>query len=132
MRVFDKIDPLTIDHRDLQLHLLALSMIFVLGAGVALLMYPAVLTSSVVPSGLAVRKIFFGFCALCLLLISYLIERQLVIRRLRRKLIEEERQITRLRQQASADLLDTLPGLGHFQDRLTMEFRRAASTQRPL
>jgi len=35
-------------------------------------------------------------------------------------------------QQASADLLGSLPGFSHFQDRLAMEFRRAANTQQPL
>ena len=37
-----------------------------------------------------------------------------------------------IRHEASAELLESLPGISHFQDRLTMEFRRASSTQQPL
>jgi GGDEF domain-containing protein len=132
MDLFDKVDPKTLDRRDWQLSMLSLGMILVLGAGMALLMYPAVFGSNAGPTGHTTRTLFFGFCALCVLVVAYLLDRQYVVYRLRKNLVEQEAQIARLRQQASADLLGTLPGFSHFQDRLTMGFRRAAQIGEPL
>src|SRR5574337_948048 len=132
MRIFDRVDASSLDRRDLQLWVLALGMIFVLAAGLALLMYSAIVTPAAYLSGPAVWKGFYGFCVLSILMVTYLMERQMVIRRLRRALEGEQRQNILLRHQASADLLETLPGFEHFQDRLTMEFRRAANIQQAL
>jgi GGDEF domain-containing protein len=132
MRIFDRIEATTLDRRDLQLWVLAVGMIFVLAAGLALLMYSALAVPREALSGPAVWKGFYGFCILSILLVSYLVERQMVIRKLRRALEEERQQNVLLRHQASADLLETLQGFGHFQDRLSMEFRRATHTQQAL
>jgi GGDEF domain-containing protein len=132
MDLFDKVDPKTLDRRHWQLSMLSLGMILVLGAGMALLMYPAVFSSNAGPTGHTTRTLFFGFCALCVLVVAYLLERQYVVYRLRKNLVEQQAQIARLRQEASADLLGTLPGFSHFQDRLTMGFRRAAQIGEPL
>src|SRR5260370_27974542 len=98
----------------------------------ALLMFPAVFSNAVVLRGTISRKTFFGFCLLTVLLMSYLVERQLVINRLTTKLAQEHRTMNRLRQEASADLLSTLPNFEHFRDRLAMEHRRASATHQPL
>jgi len=132
MDVFDKVDPKTLERRHWQLSILSLAMIVILGAGVALLMYPAVFGSNAASTGRTTRTLFFGFCALCVLMVVYLLDRQYVVYRLRKDLIEQKAQITRLRHEASADLLGTLPGFSHFQDRLTMGFRRAAQIGEPL
>ena len=132
MHIFDHIDSLTIDRREWQLWLLALTTIVILASGMALLMYPAIFSNPVILSGNTMRKIFFGFCALCVLLVGYLLDRQLVIRQLRKELLKEQDLNIHLRHQASTDLLGTLPGFSHFQDRLTMEQRRAATTHQPL
>jgi GGDEF domain-containing protein len=132
MQVFDRIDALTIDRREWHLWLLAFAVILVLALGMALLMYPTAFSSPVILGGTTLRKVFFGFCALTFLLIGYLFDRQLVIRGLRRELLEEQASSVRIRHQASAELLETLPGFSHFQDRLTMEYRRANTTQQPL
>jgi GGDEF domain-containing protein len=132
MRVFDQIDALTIDRREWHLWLLAIVVILVLGLGMSLLMYPAVFSNPIILSGTTLRKAFFGFCTLTILLIGYLLDRQLVIRQLRRELMEEQARHIRLRHQASAELLETLPGFSHFQDRLAMEYRRANTTHQPL
>jgi len=126
MDLFDKVDPKTLDRRHWQLSKLSLGMILVLGAGMALLMYPAVF------GGPTTRTLFFGFCALCVLMIAYLVDRQYVVYRLRKNVIEQQAQIARLRQEASANLLGTMPGFSRFQDRLTMGFRRAAQIGEPL
>jgi GGDEF domain-containing protein len=132
MDFFDKVDPKALDRRHWQLSMLSLGMIVVLGAGLALLMYPAVFGSNAASSGHTTRVLFFGFCALCLLAVAYLLNREYVVRQLRRNLREQETEIAHLRQEASADLLETVAGFSQFQDRLTMGFRRAAQAGEPL
>jgi GGDEF domain-containing protein len=132
MDFFDKVDPKTLDRRHWQLSVLSLGMILVLGAGMALLMYPAVFGSNAAPTGHTKRILFFGFCALCVLMVAYLLNRQYIVHQLRENVVEQKTQIARLRQEASADLLGTLPGFSHFQDQLTMGFRRAAQIGEPL
>jgi GGDEF domain-containing protein len=131
MRVFDQIDPTTLDRRELHLWSVAIAVILILAAGLALLMYPTVFSDPVILSGPTMRKTFFGFCALSVLFAGYLLDRQLTIRRLRNQINEEQRRMAQARHEASADLLASLPGFSFFQDRLAMEFRRASNTQQP-
>ncbi len=132
MRVFDQVDPVTLERRELSLWLLTISVILILAVGMALLMYPTAFANPVILSGITLRKFFFGFCVLSILLVGYLVDRQVVIRGLRKRLEEEEKLMLRVRQEASADLLATLPGFDHFRDRLAMEYRRAVTMNRPL
>lgn len=132
MPIFDRIDPLMLDRRDTQLWILASAMILILTSGLAVLMYPAVFNLPMEVSGPILRRAFLSFCVLSLLFVGYLTERHLTIRHLRRDLVEEHRRNLELRDRASADILSSLPGLGHFQDRLSMEFRRASRSQMPL
>lgn len=131
MRLFDRVSPEHIESRELQLILLACAAIVVLAAGLALLMYPAVFSQDLVLSGRTVRIAFFGFCGLSVLLVGYLLDRQFTISRLRRAIAQQRTRAVEVRRQASADLLKTLPNLSAFQDRLPMEYRRAASTEEP-
>ena len=85
MRVFDRVDSATAEKREFQLGVLSLVCIAVLGAGMALLMYPNVTEHPVYFSERTTKILFFGFCGLCLLLFGYLLNRQLVVRRLRRE-----------------------------------------------
>ncbi len=132
MQVFDRIDPSKLDRRDMQLWMLALGMLLIFACGLALLIYPAAFEVPVVVSGPFLRKVFFAFCALSLLVVGYLMERRIVIQQLRRRLREERKRARQMLDQASADLLGTLPDFDHFQDRLAMEFRRAANARLPL
>jgi len=132
MQLFDHIDPLAIERREWHLWLLTVAVITVLATGMALLMYPTVFSSPLVLAGSTLRKAFFGFCTLSILLIGYLLDRQLVIRQLRGDLLQEQAENIRLRHQAACQLLETLPGFSHFQDRLAMEYRRAKTIDQPL
>ncbi len=132
MQIFDRIDPANLERREWHLWLLAFTVILVLASGLALLMYPAVFSNPVVLSGVTMRKSFFGFCALSVLLLGYLVDREIVISQLRQRLAEEQKMVVRVRHEASTDLLGTLPGFEHFQDRLAMEYRRAVATHHPL
>lgn len=132
MQIFDRVDPMNLERREWQLWLLAFTVIFILALGTALMMYPTVFSTPVVLAGATTRKAFFGFCALVVLLLGYFVDRQLVVRHLRQQLAHEQKTIMRIRHEASADLLSTLPDFVHFQDRLAMEYRRASSTRQPL
>ena len=85
MRIFDRVDPRGLENREWHLWLLAIVIIFVFAVGIALLMYPAAFTSPINAMQTNPRETFFGFCAMAALSIGYLIDRHLVISRLRKK-----------------------------------------------
>ena len=132
MKIFDQVDQGSIERRELQLWILALTVILVMTIGLGLLMYPAIFEKPVVLNGEVLKNAFFGFCALSFLLLGYLIDRQVVIRQLRRKLATERQKIIALRKEASTDLLASMPGLERFRDCLAMEYRRASNSHQPL
>lgn len=133
MRIFDRIEIEKLDRRDWQLWLLAISMILILGAGVAVLMVPSVFGTPANLTGTQpLRRAFVAFCVLNFLFVVYVADRQLAIRRLRRSLIEEQRRSAELRAKASSELIQSLPNFAHFQDSLAMQFRRALNGREPL
>lgn len=129
MRLFDQVDPRSVDKREFQLAIFSLAIIAVLIAGLAVLMYPTVESHPLIFSVRTLRVAFFGFCGLSVLLLGYLIERQVMVRRLRREISRAEQRYRDLHRQVGKDLLDTLAKMTHFQDRLIMEFRRAVNTR---
>jgi GGDEF domain-containing protein len=132
VHLYDKIGPAELDRRELQLTLLACCTILILGAGLALLMYPVVFSRSNDPHGVMLRNAFYGFCSLSALLAMYLVDRQLTILRLRRQIAEDRRRAAESRIEASAELLNAIPNLSSFKDRLAMEYRRAAAASQVL
>jgi len=128
MRVFDKINPAHLDRRELQLTLLACSTILVLGTGLALLMYPLVFSHS----SLMLRNAFYGFCGLSALLAVYLVDRQITIQQLRRQIAEAGKRAEATKIETSAELLNAIPNLSSFKDRLAMEYRRTAAAEQAL
>src|SRR2546428_5852568 len=120
-----------LERRELQLTILAAAFVLVQAAGLAMFMYPLVFLRPV-GNKWTLRVAFFGFCALTLLFVGYLLERQRTVRKLKEQILAElERNIT-LQHQASVDLLQTMPDQNHFWDRITMEYRRAMTMQRTL
>lgn len=128
MRLSDKIDPQTLERREAQLSILAILVIAVMSIGMAAAMYPLVFAHPITPETETARRAFYSFCVLSTLMVTYLTNRHIVIRRLRKKIADGQERIKLIQHQASADLLRTLPGMSRFQDRLTMEFRRCAHT----
>jgi len=116
-----------LERREFQLSLFACSAIVVLAGGLALLMYPAVFSRRDNSPASAPQIAFTGFCALSILLVAYIVERQVTIHRLRKQMAADRMKSTEALKQASADLLSTMPNFNTFEDRLTMEFRRAAA-----
>jgi GGDEF domain-containing protein len=121
-----------LERREFQLSIFACSAIAVLAAGLALLMYPAVFSSPGSSLNRAPQVAFFGFCALACLLVAYILDRQITIHRLRVQLAADRKQASEALRQASADLLSTMPNFNTFEDRLTMEFRRAVASEQKL
>jgi len=128
VRLFDKISPAHLDRRELQLTLLSCGTILVLGGGLALLMYPVVFSYS----NSVLRSAFYGFCGLAALLAMYLVERQITILHLRRQIAEAGTRAAETKMEASAELLNAIPNLSSFKDRLAMEYRRAAAADQVL
>jgi GGDEF domain-containing protein len=129
-----KLNRAQLDHlerRELQLTILSAIFIFVLAAGLATFMYPLVFEH---PEGnkWTLRLAYFGFCGLTLLFIGYLIDRQGMVRKLKQQLLEELERNIEITHQASVDILQSMPDINHFWDRLTMEFHRAVATQKTL
>jgi hypothetical protein len=121
--------PEDLERREFQLNLFAASAVAVLAAGLALLMYPAVFSSRENSVFGAPQIAFFGFCVLCCLLVAYIIDRQITIHRLRVQMAMDRKRSSEALQQASADLLSTMPNYNSFEARLSMEFRRAVAAE---
>ena len=121
-----------VERRELQLTIVAAVFVFVQAAGLAAFMYPMVFVHPDAGNKWTLRVAFFGFCALTLLFIGYLLDRQRTVRKLKQQILEELERNVEIRLQASADLLQAMPDLNSFWDRLTMEFRRAMTMQKNL
>ena len=120
-----------LERRELQLTILAAAYVVIQAAGLAVFMYPLVFIHPV-GNKWTLRVAFFGFCALTVLFVGYLLDHQRTVRKLKQHVLSElERNVT-LQHQASVDLLQTMPDQNHFWDRLTMEYRRAMTMQKTL
>jgi GGDEF domain-containing protein len=131
MPAFDRRQLDQLERRGFQLTIFSAIFVFVLAGGLAIFMYPLVFVH---PEGnrWTLRAAFFGFCALTILFISYLFDRQRSFTNIKQQLLSELERNVELQIQASADLLQSMPNQDHFWDRLTMEFRRANSLQKTL
>jgi GGDEF domain-containing protein len=120
-----------LEQRELQLTILSVVFVLVLAGGLACFMYPLVFVHP--ESGKwTLRVAFFGFCALTLLFVSYLLERQRTVRKLKQHILGELERSIAQKHQANMDLLGSMPDASQFWDRLTMEFRRAKTMQKTL
>jgi len=129
MHVFDEIQPQQLDRRQLHLTILSSLAIAVLATGVALLMYPAIFSRAILLSSRSLQFAFYGFCLLSVLLVGYLWDRQLTIKRLTDQVRAEQRRNRELRLKASSDLLNMIPGMRGFKEQLFS--RGQAATDAP-
>lgn len=121
-----------LERRELQVTVLSVVFVLVLAAGLAAFMYPLVFVHPDANNKWTLRVAFFGFCALVMLFIGYLLERQKTVRDLKQHLLAEVERNVALKHQANVDLLGSMPDATQFFDRLTMEFRRAKTMQKNL
>lgn len=131
MATIDREELDRIERRGLQLTLFSAVFVLVLASGLAIFMYPLVFVHPEGNKG-TLRVAFFGFCALTLLFVGYLFDRQRTFNKLKQQLLAELERNVALQVQASADILKSMPDQNHFWDRLTMEFRRAMSMEKTL
>jgi GGDEF domain-containing protein len=132
LHIFDRIRSGDLERRELHLTLVACSAIIVLAGGLALFMFPVVFSAQPALSRREFAVAFFGFCGLSVLLAIYLIDRQLTILRLRHQIDEDRRRALAMQEQTSAELFKALPNFQSFQDQLSMEYRRAATSGQEL
>jgi GGDEF domain-containing protein len=121
-----------IGRRQWQLTVLAVVFVLVQAAGLAMLMYPLVFVRTDDPNKWTMRVAYFGFCVLTLLFVGYLLDRQRLVKKLKEDLLEELERNVQIRQQASVDILQSMPGQDHFWDRFAMEHRRAMTVNKTL
>jgi GGDEF domain-containing protein len=131
MATIDRQELDRLERRSLQLTILSAVFVMVLASGLAMFMYPLVFVH---PEGnkWTMRVAYFGFCALTLLFVGYLFDRQRTFGKLKQHLLGELERNVELQIQASTDLLHSMPDQNYFWDRLTMEFRRAMTMQKNL
>jgi GGDEF domain-containing protein len=122
--LFDHVDPASVEKREFHLAIFSLSMMGILLCSIAVLMYPLISRPGI-PAARESNVLFFGFCTLSILLLAYLVDRQSLIRRLRREILQKEMRYVEWRSQLGRDLLATLPGMNIFQERLAAEFGSA-------
>ena len=131
MATIDRQELDRLERRGLQLTIFSAVFVVVLASGLAIFMYPLVFVH---PEGnkWTLRVAFFGFCALTLLFIGYLFDRQRIFNKLKDQLLAELERNVALQVQASADILKSMPDQKYFWDRLTMEFRRALTMEKTM
>ncbi len=127
MKDLAPIESTDLERREFHLVLFTCLAIVILSAGLALLMYPAVFSNRASFPSRTPQIAFFGFCSLSCLLVVYIVDRQFTIRGLRRQMAIDRKRASEALRQASADILGTLPNFNTFEDRLSMEFRRATA-----
>ena len=103
MRISDRIDPQTLERREFQLSVLSIVVIAVMSVGMAASVYPMVFSQPATPDTETARKSFYAFCVLSVLMVSYLTNRQIVIRRLRKDHTAGKHKIEIISREASAD-----------------------------
>jgi GGDEF domain-containing protein len=121
-----------LERRELHLTILAVAFVLIQAVGLAAFMYPPVFDHPEDPRKWTLRVAYFGFCVLTLLFAGYLLDRQRTVRKLKQQVLLELDRNIELRQQANTDLLQSMPDVHHFWDRLTMEVRRALTDQHSL
>jgi GGDEF domain-containing protein len=132
MAALDQAQLDQLERREVQLSVLASVIMLTMAVGVALLMYPLVFLHPEEGNKWSLRFGFFGFCALSVLFVIYLVGHQRTVRKLKQQIVEEWQRHIELQQQANSDLLQTIPNVNHFRDRVVMEYRRAQAMERSL
>lgn len=131
MSTIDRQELDRLERRGMQLTIFSSVFVIVLASGLAMFMYPLVFVH---PEGnkWTLRVAFFGFCALTLLFVGYLFDRQRTFNNLKEQLLAELERNVALQLQASADILKSMPDQKYFWDRLTMEFRRSLTMEKTM
>lgn len=117
-----------LDRMDWHLWILAMLLIFVLGASLLSFMFPTAFWFRDEMAVRAPQQAFFGFCILLALVLVYLLQRQTTVRSLKRQLYRAQAAMQATEREATIQAFSSLPGTGQFRDTLAMEFRRASTS----
>lgn len=129
MKYVAQIERADVERGEFQLTLFACSPIAFLAAGLALLMYPIVFADRALSPNRTPQIAFFGFCGRSSLDVAYVVVRQFAIQGLRHLIAIDRMRALESLKQVSADLLGTMPNVNAFEDRLSIEFRRALTAE---
>lgn len=121
-----------LDRLDWHLWALAVLLIFVLGTSLLSFMFPSTFWFGEEADIQRPQRAFFGFCILLALVLVYLLQRQAIIRRLKRQLFQSQAESIKTRDEAAIQSFQTLPGMSQFRDSLAMEFLRASRSDSSL
>jgi GGDEF domain-containing protein len=121
-----------IDRQEWQLWLLAVVLVLLLGVSLLSFMFPSAFWFSDERMAGAPQRAFLGFIVLLGLVLMYMVQRQVEVRRLRRRLREALMSAAETEKRALAAAFDSIPGVQQFQDSLSMEFRRASVAGDPM
>ena len=127
-----KLDWETVERLDWHLWILATLLIFVLGVSLLSFMFPTTFWMQQEPARDRSQQAFFGFCVLLALVLVYLLQRQAMVRQLKRQLFDARTAAAAAEQEAASQTFFALPGLDQFRDVLAMEYRRASTSNAPL
>lgn len=116
-----------LERQDWRLWILAVGLLFILGASLLCFMFPPAFWFGGKLAENLQQRAFWGFSTLMGLVLVYLIQRQATIRSLKRQLFEAQSTITANERRTYQQVFLTLPGRDQMRDALAMEFRRAAS-----
>jgi hypothetical protein len=130
MHIFDEIRVQNLERRQFQLTMLASMTIAVLATGVAIFMYPTIFSQDLLVSRQTLRFAFYGFCCLSVLLVGYLWDRQITIRRLTQQVQSDQRRSSTFRIRACNDLLNTIPGIVGFREHLSAHSHQAGASRK--
>ncbi|MGB8324366.1 MAG: hypothetical protein WCE52_15515 [Candidatus Acidiferrum sp.] len=117
-----------LERREIELSRLATSFVLILGVALAAFMYMYVFLLFR-GKNWTLNVAFVGFCLLTVLFVSYLQLHQRSVRKLKQKLVAELERNAQLRFGPSPDLLQSMPDLAQFRERVNMEFPRALAAQ---
>jgi len=117
-----------VERQDWRLWKTAVIFIFILGLSLLTFMFPMTFWFAEDLGIHAPQRAFFGFCILLALMSVYLLQRQAVIRKLKRQVFEARNEAREAERKAHTELFESLPGVGQFRDGLAMEYRRASSS----
>jgi GGDEF domain-containing protein len=135
MSTIDRQELDRLERRGMQLTIFSAVFVMVLASGLAMFMYPLVFVHPEAEgegNKWTLRVAFVGFCALTLLFVGYLFDRQRSFNKLKEQLLAELERNVALQLQASADILKSMPDQKYFWDRLTMEFRRSLTMEKTI
>ena len=118
----------SLEQQDWHLWILAVLLMFVLGVSLLSFMFPTVFWLARESDLATPERAFFGFCVLLALTLVYMLQRQAMVRRLRRSLYLAQLAASDAEQRVRMVSLTSLPELNQFRDSLAMEFRRASRT----